>query len=204
MFSIWARGREIPYWGEVSRVEAIEALQDSKQSKQQGRYRVLEDDKEDERITHVKNYRFFKPENEIVIQEEEKEHEEEILALQIMSFPVITLYEDDTLEEAWGLFKKSRFHHIPVISRQGKLVGILSERTIFHELYLFGGDKKIVDVMKKDVFTSKSNTPIKKIAQLFVIERIGSMPIVDNAGNLIGIITRSDILRTFSHLYLKY
>lgn len=203
MFTIWARGSEIPYWGEVSRVEALEALRDSKQSRGEGRYRVIEEGKADSRMLHVTNYRFFRGQEEEE-HEETKEHEEEILAMQIMSFPVMTLYEDETIEEAWKFFEKTRFHHIPILSRAGRLVGILSERSTFHEIYAKGGVKTIAEVMKKDVFTAKRDTPIRKIAQLFVIERIGSMPIVDQSGSLIGIVTRSDILRTLSHLYLKF
>lgn len=190
MFTVWrTSGLYEPYWGKVDRIQALEALQDH--AEEAPVWHLLPEEAA-KKVRQVHNFRF--------VHDYPEEEKEVLIASQIMSFPVVTLHDDQPLSEAWELFHKTRFRHVPILSREGRLVGILSDRRLFQEIYEFGGDKLIKEVMTTDVFSAKPKTPIRRIAQLFVIERIGSMPIVNNEGNLVGIITRSDILRTFSHL----
>ena len=51
----------------------------------------------------------------------------------------------------------------------------------------------VEEVMRHDVFTVRPDTPLKKAVGLLRRHRIGSLPVISNK-NLIGIITRSDIL----------
>lgn len=116
-----------------------------------------------------------------------------VTAAQIMSSPVITLEKDDDLARAGDLFRLHRFRHLPIVSKEGKLIGLLSDRDL-----LVASDKhsKIGDHMVTNVLTARPETEIRKIAQIMFSERIGSMPIVSSGGDLVGILTRSDILCT--------
>lgn len=126
-----------------------------------------------------------------------------ILASQIMKRPVVSLSQDATLKEAWELISRRRFRHVPIINKEGKLVGIISDRTLLNETSQFNpnaaqGDRvKIVkDIMVTKVLTARPETDIGYIAKVFIEEKVGGMPIVDHQGLVVGMLTRSDILRT--------
>ena len=52
------------------------------------------------------------------------------------------------------------------------------------------------DIMATPVLTAHADTEIREIARVLFEERIGAVPIVDSQGQLVGMVTRSDILRT--------
>lgn len=126
-----------------------------------------------------------------------------IVASQIMSSPVTTLPPDALLKEAWLLFDKKRFRHIPIISTDGKIIGIISDRIMLHETVEFvkhvpeGEDnRKVGEVMAVNVLCAELNVDISQIAKIFIEEHVGAMPVIDRNGTLKGMLTRSDILRT--------
>lgn len=149
------------------------------------------------------------PEEKVYEKTEESSHERKpaLRARQIMTSPVVTLTPETPLEKAWELIRDQRFRHMPVLSTEKKLVGILSDRDILRESsHTYGlasalseeeplEKKTVSQLMKTKVLTAGPNTEIRKIVRAMFVERIGAMPIVDNEDLLVGIITRSDILR---------
>ena len=128
-----------------------------------------------------------------------------ILAKQIFTSPVVILSPHSSLTEAWKLFHTKRFRHIPVLDQLGKLIGIVSDRDILRESVKIphpsheGMDMpipEVKEVMTTPVLTAHADTEIREIARVFFEERIGAVPIMDSDGKLVGIVTRSDILRT--------
>ena len=121
-----------------------------------------------------------------------KERPPAVLVSQIMSSPVRTLTPELPISEARNFIETHRFRHVPIVDGNGKLVGILSDRDILSE-----DDTRLVkDVMTTNVLTAVPETEIRNIARVFFQERIGAMPVVSADGGLVGILTRSDILRT--------
>jgi len=127
-----------------------------------------------------------------------------MIASQIMSSAVIILKPHDTIADTIKLFKKTKLRHIPVVTSDERVVGILSDRDIFHYLSGVTGEYKqlkspirINDEIKRlissRVLTASTDTDVRFIARLFVEQHIGAMPIVTD-GNIVGIITRSDTL----------
>jgi len=127
-----------------------------------------------------------------------KEKEVIILAAQVMSSPVETLSPDLTIAQACEELMKHSFRHIPVTSEEGKVIGILSDRDLL--IHINDEKKTVQDIMVKDVLCSKSDTNILIVARTIIEERVGCLPVVDQQGRLLGIITRSDLLRTLFHL----
>ena len=135
----------------------------------------------------------------------------ELFARQIMSTPVETLTSTMSAEEALTSFKRSQFRHLPVISSNGKVTGIVSDRDILR--YMTGlyenhlnnsalhrvGDN-VEQLMQSPVLTASQKTDVRYIARLFIERRVGAMPIVTD-GKLKGIITRSDILHAVMSHY---
>lgn len=127
-----------------------------------------------------------------------------MIASQIMSSAVIILKPHDTIADTIKLFKKTKLRHIPVVASNKRVVGILSDRDIFHYLSGMTDDytklkspirinDEIKHLMKSQVLTASTDTDVRFIARLFVEQHIGAMPIVTD-GNIVGIITRSDVL----------
>jgi len=126
-----------------------------------------------------------------------------VFAEQIMSSPVVTLSPDNSVEQAFKLFNKHKFRHVPVTTSDYKLQGIISDRDILRILGSTSeenSNSKISDVMISEVLTASRKTDIRYITRLFVENRIGSMPVMDER-KLVGMITRSDILNAILNHY---
>ena len=133
------------------------------------------------------------------------ERQPAILASQILKAPVVSLAPTASVAEAWELFCTRRFRHVPVLNRSGRIVGILSDRDVLRETknhFIAPLDNsassalQVQHVMTRQVLTAHPDTSIRDIARVFFEERIGAVPIVDRGETLVGIVTRSDILRT--------
>ena len=130
-------------------------------------------------------------------------------AKHLMKSPVRSLSPDATLNEARIFLHNYRVRHVPIIDSNGHLVGILSDRDLLREaaksndsLVEWLNDsalntRKLREFMTKKVLTASPNARIRDIARAMFTERIGSIPVIDDDddGILVGIITRSDILR---------
>ena len=130
---------------------------------------------------------------------------DDLTARQIMASPVVSLPPDASLYEAWKLICDRRFRHVPVVDGDGRLLGIISDRDVLLRVAgiaasegedAAGGGTSVRDIMHARVLTARPDTRVPQIARTLLEERIGSMPIVDDTAGLIGMITRSDILRT--------
>jgi len=60
----------------------------------------------------------------------------------------------------------------------------------------------VSEIMAKEVVTVKSETSIREIADIFEQRRFGSLPVIDDAGNLIGIVTASDLVEQGRTLHI--
>lgn len=125
-----------------------------------------------------------------------KEKKQAVFASDIMSTPVFSLQCDEPLQRAQKIFKDKHFRHIPIVSGVGNIVGILSDRDILGiDPWSMSSDILIKDRMVTNILTARPQTEIKEIAKVMIQHRIGCLPIVDDKAVLVGMLTRSDILR---------
>lgn len=128
-------------------------------------------------------------------------------AKDIMTSPVISLSLISTIDQAWDLFQKHGFRHIPVLSSEQKVMGIVSDRDMIRTSALvrqregrqetetaLSSASAIKEIMSHQVISASEDTMIREIADLMFRHKLGSVPIVDTENRLKGIITRSDIL----------
>ncbi len=128
-----------------------------------------------------------------------------LVAQDIMASPVVTLPITASLDQAWELVKEKRFRHIPIQSRNGALVGILSDRDLSRgtvesvrtgikgSAYL--AKMSIESYVSHPVLVAAPEATLLAIARVLLEERIGAIPVVSEEKELLGMITRSDILR---------
>lgn len=109
----------------------------------------------------------------------------------------VTLTADATIGDALRIMRDNKIGGIPIIDKNQKLVGILTNRDLRFQDDL---KKKVSEVMtKENLLTAPEGTDLKKAEQLFRKTKVEKLPIVNKQGKLIGLFTYSDILKLKSH-----
>lgn len=109
----------------------------------------------------------------------------------------ITITANTSIREAIELMKINSIRHLPVVSKGNLLQGFLTLADLKQGLIpSMLGDLTLRDLMIKDPITVSPEDDIEIAAQLIYNHKIGGLPVV-KAGRLVGIITATDILRTF-------
>ncbi len=119
---------------------------------------------------------------------------------------------DLPVNDAFDLMKKERIRRIPVVDKGGKLVGIVSDKDLLRvspspattlsafEIPYLLSRVKTGDVMTKKVITVGEDMPIEDAARIMVDNKIGGVPVITATGAVVGIITETDIFKTFLEL----
>jgi IMP dehydrogenase len=109
----------------------------------------------------------------------------------------VTLQANATIGDALRLMRENKIGGIPIVDKQGKLVGILTNRDLRFE---DDPKRKVSEVMtKENLFTAPEGTDLKKAEQLFKKTKVEKLPIINKQGKLTGLFTYSDILKLKSH-----
>jgi len=103
----------------------------------------------------------------------------------------ITLAPDATLREANALMMRFKISGVPIVDREGRLVGIITNRDLQFERNL---DRPLHDAMTKDgLVTAPVGTTLDEAERILGQHRIEKLPVVDESGKLRGLITVKDI-----------
>lgn len=109
----------------------------------------------------------------------------------------ITLTADATIGEAFRIMEDNRIGGIPIIDKNRKLVGILTNRDLRLETDM---RMKVSTVMtSKNLVTVPEGTDLKQAEKIFKKNKIEKLPVVNKAGKLAGLITFGDILKIKSN-----
>ena len=109
----------------------------------------------------------------------------------------VTLEANASIGDALRLMRENRIGGIPIIDKQGKLVGILTNRDLRFEVDM---KRKVSEVMtKENLYTAPEGTDLRKAEQLFKKTKVEKLPIINKQGKLVGLFTYSDILKLKSH-----
>jgi CBS domain-containing protein len=117
-------------------------------------------------------------------------------AKDIMTTKVVTVNPSTSIEDAARLLVRRKISGVPVVDEKDKtkVVGILTEADL---LAAPSGAKTVADVMKKRVVSVSPDTSVDEIAEILVKKKIKRVPVID-AGKLVGIVSRIDVLRAIS------
>jgi IMP dehydrogenase len=109
----------------------------------------------------------------------------------------VTLTADATIGTASRIMRENKIGGIPIVDKEGRLVGILTNRDLRFE---DNPARKVSEVMtKENLFTAPEGTDLKKAEQLFKQTKVEKLPIVNKQGKLTGLFTFSDILKLKSY-----
>ncbi len=114
-------------------------------------------------------------------------------AENVMIFDPITIGLEATVAEAISLMTEYKIGGIPVIDKSGILKGIVTNRDLRFEN---NKSKKITEVMTTDLITTNHQTDLQAAARILQKHKIEKLPMVDESGKLIGLITYKDITKT--------
>jgi acetoin utilization protein AcuB len=128
-----------------------------------------------------------------------------------MKSPVFTVTPDTLIDNALGTMHEKHVRRLPVV-QNGKLVGLVTRNIIAEAippspapLTLWGihyelSRMKVRDVMMTDVIVVHPDDTIKEVVGLSEKHEIGTFPVVDEDGKLVGILTNTDLLHIMAKL----
>ena len=135
-----------------------------------------------------------------------------MLVKERMSRNPITIKGDTPVPEAQALMKREKIHHLPVVDRDGRLVGIVAEKDLLYaspspattlsvyEIASLLAKLPVAEVMSKKPVTVAEDVPLEEAARIMADRNIGGLPVMRGT-TLVGIITESDLFRVFIELF---
>ncbi|KKS41151.1 MAG: hypothetical protein UV61_C0011G0018 [Candidatus Gottesmanbacteria bacterium GW2011_GWB1_43_11] len=136
---------------------------------------------------------------------------------ELMNKQVITGSPNTALPEIWKLIFKKHIHGLPIVDKQGKLLGIVSEEDLLTKLFPDYADvipdfaageeidedlkekfdklKKLTaeKVMNRRVVYTLPESNIMRALSRMIVRKIRQLPVVDEEGKLLGMISKGDI-----------
>ena len=124
--------------------------------------------------------------------------------VDLMTTNVATVSPDTSLRGAARIMFRSQVSGLPVTDDNGLLVGIITEADFLRlELSRFESDnpasvESVADIMTRTVETIGPNTPLIEAAKVMVAREVKRLPVVDDVDQLVGIISRMDVVNAFT------
>jgi CBS-domain-containing membrane protein len=151
----------------------------------------------------------------IALRHAEQRLSHQIVVRDVMTRNVIKVREDADLNEVTALLSENRISGLPVVDGQDRVIGMITEADVlamagmkkghaFKDVirHLLGEplsgskrSKRLREVMTSPAITTGPEADIREIALILDEKRIKRLPVVDERGRLIGVISRADIVR---------
>lgn len=116
----------------------------------------------------------------------------ELTIAEVMTRNPITLDINASMRDALDLIGKNKISGAPV-TRDGKLIGILSTEDLIRSLRDGRIDRKVTVYMTQNVITVHEYDQVVEALKIFAKTKVGRLPVVDINNKLIGILTKGDI-----------
>lgn len=127
----------------------------------------------------------------------------------VMSRQVVTIGTSESCLDAVARMQRVRARHLPVIDRDERLVGIVTDRDLRRHLFsppvfeALGSTRvdtlldrvHVAEIMSTDLVTATPDMSLGEAASTMRKERVGSLPVIDEHARVVGILTETDLLR---------
>jgi CBS domain-containing protein len=134
--------------------------------------------------------------------------ERQVLSLveQLMSLDLHTVPLASTVAQGLAILSQARVGQAPVVNEQGRLVGLLLRADLlpgpanFQDAQAWSEwlASPVAAVMWSPVPAARPDTPIREVAQALLDLRLPGLPVVDDRGEMLGFLSRTDILRALT------
>jgi len=112
--------------------------------------------------------------------------------------PLIFLHPSQTVGEAAIIFMENKFDGAPVLDENDKLVGLFTKSHVYRVINSgMDMNTKVEDLMTRDILTGHPDDEFGEV----VNPTVPRLPVVDESGKVVGIITRGDIAKAFFFSY---
>lgn len=130
-----------------------------------------------------------------------------MIASDLMTENPRVIRPSQTVSEAVDLLQTLNVRHLPVVDDRGVLIGMLSDRDLgpMMKTFIEGAsvetmvvplsERRVADFMSGGVVSVQPESDVSEVIQLMLEERIGAVPVVDDAERVVGIISYVDVLR---------
>lgn len=123
---------------------------------------------------------------------------------EICNREVVVIQRDGSVQEAARLMRQHHVGALVVVDKPGNRVvpvGIITDRDLVVEVMATELDKKVItvgDIMLQELFSVKENTAAHEAINFMRRKTIRRLPIINDAGELVGILTMDDVLEILS------
>jgi acetoin utilization protein AcuB len=123
-----------------------------------------------------------------------------------MSKNVVTINEDDSMQDAMKLMKQHSIRMLPVL-KNGSLVGVVTDRDLkrasasdattldVHELLYLISKIKVKNIMSKNPISVPPDLTVEETAEILLNNKISGVPVIDTNAKVVGTITQTDLFR---------
>jgi len=141
--------------------------------------------------------------------------------VEIMSKEVKSLSPDMTAREAFDIISGMEISGLPVIDKDGKLVGMFTEKDVLSHIlpsyiekvgrFVYEqnpkstkkkitelGNIKVSQIMRKEVLKVNEDTTLCEVGRIMLTEKARRIPVVNKDGVVVGIVARCDILKAMA------
>ena len=124
-----------------------------------------------------------------------------------MTTDVVSVGPDTSLLKVGKLMKDHHIRRIPVVDEQGQVIGIISDRDVrdaspskattldMYEMHYLLAELKAKNIMTAKPITVKPTDTVEQAALIMLDNKVGGLPVVDDAGKLVGIISDHDVFK---------
>ncbi len=132
-----------------------------------------------------------------------------MLVRERMTANPVVVQPETSFDEAFQLLREKKIRRLPVVDKNGNLVGIVVEKDLLRvspspatslsifEIHGLLAKLQIKDVMTKRVITVGEDCPLEEAARIMVEHKIGSLPILRDK-KVVGIITETDVFKVMT------
>lgn len=131
----------------------------------------------------------------------------------LMTRKVIAVREDEPIGELEAWMNRFSFHHLPVVTSEMKLIGLITRTDFLHAALGTTPDGKPVEkagpdtlagsIMRRNVVTGTPDTPLVMACRVMLQEKLSCLPIILEDTTLVGIVTQTDLVRLAADLLEK-
>jgi len=124
----------------------------------------------------------------------------------VMTQPVVSITMDDSIRVIRDMFESNKYHHLVVQGDSHECVGVISDRDLLKNISPFVGklserneDRSLLErrahqIMTRQLVAVRSNTALRAAARVMLDHKISCLPVVDQNGHCVGIITVRDVV----------
>lgn len=126
---------------------------------------------------------------------------------EIMTREIVTCSPEDEVDNVWRRMQQRKFTACPIV-RKKRLMGIVTQANMLESgsfFPAFEADKgrfkkspQVSSIMKTSIVSLKPTSTVKEAAELLLKKNIGRLPVIDEKGELIGIVDREDIVKALA------